>query len=454
MTEVDLPPVQDTLSPEALFRYCVVVCVLSRMALGDSRSEAVDSAVEEPHLTVTGIIRAVSRRSLYRWVAAYEQGGVASLEPARRTRTATALSADFLKLLRDEKTSDPLASIPEIIRRARERGIIHADQAICRVTAYRAAQRDGLPLTARVAKRHTDMRRFAHRHRMRVVLSDGKHFRAGAGRLKRVALFYVDDCTRRVLHVVVGPSESTALFLRGLLHLIRHFGLMDVLYFDHGPGFRSKDTLAVCLNLEVLPIHGRKRYPEGHGKVEAFNKTALHDVLRGLTHPDVDPDCGSLELRLTHYIERQYNVRPHESLGHDSPLQRWNADERELRFPSSDEELRRRFLVTCTRRVSADNVVSLRRVAYEMPRGHALTWIQLQRQTLDGSVWTLHDGKLVRLHPVDLGRNADDHRAAPVSPLAPRDDLSPITAAALAFERDFGPITDPAGNPARPARKP
>ena len=242
--------------------------------------------------------------------------------------------------------------------------------------------------------------------------------------------------------------------LRGLLTVIRHFGLMDVLYFDLGPGFNSHDTHAVCVNLEVRFIHGRKRYPEGHGKVEAFNKTAQHDVLRGLTRPDVDPDFGSLELRLTHYLERQYNLRPHESLGQMSPLERWNADERELRFPSSDDDLRRRFFVTCARRVSADNVISVGGVAYELPRGHALTHVQLRRQTLDGSLWLLHDGRLVQLHPVDLARNADDRRAAPVSPAPPQDGNAPVTAAALAFERDYGPVIDVTSQPVRRSRQP
>jgi transposase InsO family protein len=453
MTEVDLPRVPETLSAEALFRYCVVVFVLARVTLGHSRAEAIAEAIDEPHLTVTGAVRAVSRRSLYRWLAAFEHGGIGALEPAQHQRSQSALSATFLELLRTQKADDPLASIPEIIRRARELGAIGSDEQVSRVTAYRAAKRLGLPLTGRVAKRHTDMRRFAHPHRMRMVLVDGKHFRAGAARLKRLAFFFIDDCSRRALGVVVGASESTLLLLRGLLLVVRHFGLMDVLYFDLGPGFNSSDTHAVCVNLGVHFIHGRKRYPEGHGKIEAFNKTAQHDVLRGLPRPEVDPDFGSLELRLSHYLEQQYNPRPHESLGQMSPLERWNADDRELRFPSDDEDLRRRFLVTHSRRVSADNIISLRSVAYELPRGHAHTWVQLRRHTLDGSIWLPHDGKLVQLHPVDLAHNAQDRRASLLTPAASGGDV-PITAAALAFERDFGPVIDSAGNPARPSRKP
>ncbi len=125
VTDVDLPRVPATLSAEALFRYCVVAFVLARVTLGHSRAEAIAQAIDEPHLTVSGGVRAVSRRSLYRWLAAFESGGVAALEPAQRERSATALSAKFLELLRTQKTDDPLASIPEIIRRARELGTRH-----------------------------------------------------------------------------------------------------------------------------------------------------------------------------------------------------------------------------------------------------------------------------------------------------------------------------------------
>ncbi|MFC1641879.1 DDE-type integrase/transposase/recombinase [Myxococcota bacterium] len=449
MSEIELPPLVVTLSPEALFRCYVVMLVLGRERLGDTRPEAIALALDEPHPTSTGLLRAVSRRTLYRWLRAYESGGHAALEPASRTVACKALPEPFVEFLRVQKKDDPFVSVPEVIRRARESGTLRADDVIDRVTVYRAAKRLDPPLTSRVAKRYSDMRRFAYPHRMRMVLVDGKHFRAGVGRLKRVALFFIDDWSRRVLAVVVGPSESTRLTLRGLLLVIRHFGLMDILYFDHGPGFDSGDTHAVCRKLGVLFIHGRKRYPEGHGKIEAFNKTAHHDVLRGLLRPEVDADFGSLELCLRHYVEHQYNPRVHESLEGLSPLQRWDRDDRPLRFPADHEALHRRFLVTETRRVSADNVVSVGGVAFEVPRGHARTQLEVRRQTLDDSLWILHEGRLVRLHPVDLAFNAEDRRAAPSSS-EPKGEPhpAPITAAAIAFERDFGPLPHLVPSPA------
>lgn len=454
MAEIELPQTPMTPSPEALFRYQVIAFVLARVALGEVRSVAMAEAVETTHITETGDARTVRLRTLYRWIAAYEQDGPSGLEPATRQVAATALSAEFLAFLQSEKTADPRASIPEVIRRARERQVLAADETVDRVTVYRAADRLGLPLTQRSSKRDKDMRRFAYPNRMRMVLVDGKHFRAGQARLKRVAFFFIDDCSRRVLGVVVDTSESTELLVRGLYLVILHFGLMDILYFDRGPGFHSHDTHAVCLRLGIRFIHGKKQYPEGHGKIERFNQTAQADVLRGLCRADIDPDLGSLELRLRHYVEHQYNVREHESLEGLTPLARWDADERPLRFPRDQEDLRSRFLVTESRRVSSDNVVSVDGVAYEMPRGHSRDHVQLYRQTLDGSLWAPHEGRLVRLHPVDLAHNAEAHRASLPAPSATGPQEPPLTAAAMAFDRDFGPVPDATGNPARRSPKP
>jgi transposase InsO family protein len=453
MTEIELPKVPAEISAEALFRHRIVAAVLALQLLGNNRASAVSITVQCVHVTETGAVRSVSARTLYRWIASYAKGGIAALEPEARKVRTTALSDSLVAFLRKEKTDDPDASIPEILRRAREQDILAAQERVHRATAWRVAGRLGLPLTCRSAKALTDMRRFAYPHRMRMVLVDGKHFRAGVARLKRLVFFFIDDCTRRVIGLVVGASENSALLLRGLFELIRQVGKMDVLYFDRGPGFIANDTHAVCVRLDICFIHGRERYPEGHGKVEAFNKTAKHDVLRGLTRADVDPDFGSLELRLRHYVEHQYNVRPHESLDGQSPLQRWDADERELVFPRDHDELRSRFVLTESRRVSADNIVSVDGVHYEAPIGHARKSIPVERHLLTHTVWIVHDGRLMQLHPVDLAHNAEDRRG--------RSDNStqetceaPQTAAAMAFAKDFAPVPAlQSPGPSRP-RKP
>lgn len=449
------PPVP--LTPEALFRYQVVCQVRARTLGGEGLASAVSAVAATPQLYLRGgDPRGVSVRSAYRWTAAYEAGGLAALETAVRAETASrVLPAELLSFARAEKALDAHASVPELLRRARERGIVPGDLVIDRSTLWRACRRLGVPLRRVHAQRDTDMRRFAYPHRMMMILADGKHFRAGPRFTRRVAIFFLDDATRHALDVTVGTSESTDVFLRGLHLVVRRFGLMDVTFLDNGAGFVSGDTLRVVAALPSLLIHGTKAYPEGHGKIERFNQTALHQLLRSLSGaPDVDDDCGALELRLRHFLHRQYNLRPHESLDGQTPAARWDADERPLRFHAGGEdELRAKFVVTEERSVSKDNVLPFDGVDYEVPRGHAGERLLVHHQLLDHTVLVQHEGRFVRLHPVDLAANAVARRArvgAPPGTLIPAPGepggLPPArSAATLAFERDFGPLVGPDG---------
>ncbi len=169
-------------------------------------------------------------------------------------------------------------------------------------------------------------------------------------------------------------------------------------------------------------------------------------MLRSLDRaPEVDPDCGALTLRLQHFLDRQYNVRPHESLGKDTPQQRWLADPRPLRLPDDEHDLRQHFVVAETRQVSGDHVIRHGGLHYEAPRGLAHGEVTVYRQVLDGHLEVAYRGRRVRLHPVDLQANATARRATAHHDTPASDDAPPRTAATVAFDRDFGPVVDPDG---------
>ena len=434
-------------SKEALSRYLVVSLILSRERAGEPRVVAV-AAIAGGQLPAVGQSQARGARhrgvrTLYRWLEAYERHGLAGLEPAARPKVkdSAVLPEKLLRFFADEKRLDPHASVPELIRRARELGHIAVDVPIDRTTVWRACQRLGLPLARRKRAKDRDARRWAYPHRLDLVLCDGKHFRAGVNRDKRVALFFLDDATRYGLHVVVGTAgESAELFLRGLYECIRRHGIAGIYYLDGGPGFVADDTTEVIARLESLLLHGETRYPEGHGKIERFNQTVLAQLLRGLTRTDVDPACGALELRLRHFLREIYNHAPHESLDGDTPHQRFIADTKALRLPESDAELRQRFVVHEHRRVSNDHIVQFDGVDYEMPRGHAGERVVLHRRVLDGTLAALHDGRLVELAPVDVVQNAHSRRARPGTGSAEPPEPIIRSAADLAFQRAHRPV--------------
>lgn len=445
----DIPALQLPPSPEALFRYFVIGQVEALLRTGRAPGRAARAVAAREHLKADGQLVRVSVRTLQRWRAAFEDSGFAGLEPKSRTRTETsvALPAKLVAFLASEKGDDPRASVPELLRRARVLGVIDDDLPVDRATAWRACRRMGLKTRMRASKHEGDTRRYSYPHRMQCVLCDGKHFRAGPSRLRRVALFFLDDATRYALHVVVGTSESAELFLHGLHELVSKHGLMSLMYMDHGPGFISGDTAHVVqVGLGSYLVHGQKAYPQGHGKIERFNQTADGGVLRSLPGAaDVDPSCVALKLRLQHFLDRDYNERPHESLSLDTPRQRWEADTQALRFPDDEDELWRRFFVTESRTVSADHVIKHGGKLWEAPRGLARSSVEVQRHVLDGRLYVPHRGRLVRLCELDPHANATDRRGYPGDDKPLPSEGVPTTAATSAFRRDMSPVTCPDG---------
>jgi putative transposase len=444
MNDTNRPPTAP--STEALLRYAVLAQVESLVLGGYAPAAALREVAGREHARPDGRAVRVSVRTLQRWRGAYAAGGLAALEPHRRQRMepSVALGAPLLDFLAAEKRRDPRASVPELLRRARQRGIVAADQPVDRVTLWRACRRLGLPTRMRPSKQEADTRRWRYPHRMQCVLADGKHFRAGAERLRRVALFFLDDATRFALGVTVGTSESAVLFLRGLYDVVHAYGVPELLYLDHGPGFISSDTLTVSgAGLGAWLVHGRARYPEGHGVIERFHRTAWEQVLRSLDGAtDVDSDCGALTLRLRHYL-RLYNDTPHETLGGQTPRERWDQG-RALRFAKGDLYLR--FVVREARKVSADHVIKAGGRLWEAPRGLARQTVMVVRHVLDGRLWVQDGEHLCQLAELDPHANANERRGSGESRPSPGEGEGiPESAATLAFQSDLAPLTGPDG---------
>lgn len=441
---------QSPFSATALARFRAVSLVEHYLAQGDALGVALERAAREPLPDASGKLCSRSIRTLRRWMTRYTKGGVAALSDPKRPplQGSRAFSQALLDFCIAEHASDLLASVPELIRRARAKGILHPEQKVRPGSLWRVLTRMNLEFTQRPTRQEREMRRFAHTERMQCVLVDGKHFKVGTSEVNRVALYFLDDATRYGLTVVVGKSESAELFLRGFYVLLRRFGKPVAMFADHGSAFVNETALQVFAKLNIPFIHGAVGHPEGRGKIERFNRSAKQRVLRALRgNPAIDPDCKSLELRLQHDLEQVYNRLPHEAHEdheNQTPEHHWMSSSRSL-IPLSDESLLDAFTLPLRRIVSKDNLIKLDGRLIELPIGYARREVTVFRRPLeDNAIYLLHHGKLIRLQDVDTALNANTRRA-------PHDTSADVaqepiaTASTLVFERDIAPILDADG---------
>ena len=158
----DTSPPAHAPSSIALFRYATISQVHALVLAGRTASRSVREVAARDHAhPARGCVR-VTVRTVQRWMSAHKRDGLAGLEPTsrRRTTTSEALSAELVEFFREEKIRDPRASVPELIRRARVRGVIRVDLPVDRTTAWRACVRMNLPTRYRPSRRELDSRRW------------------------------------------------------------------------------------------------------------------------------------------------------------------------------------------------------------------------------------------------------------------------------------------------------
>jgi len=428
----------------ALVRYLVVAQVCAEIAAGASKTAAVHEVAGRAHMGLRQRVRRFGERTLWRWLSDWAESGLEGRAQPPRSPPTSSLPTAFLELLEHLKKTWPETSVPEVIRIARARGVVAEDDLLDRTTVWRHCRRQGLTTRRRNAAKQDRQRPWRFEHRMQCVLADGKHFRAGATRAKRVAIIFLDNATRFVLGASVGTSESAALALSGLRKVIRRWGLMSCLYVDLG--FDNDDMARACAALKIAFILGTKKYPEGRGALERLNRTANEQLLCGWPgNPAIAPEPDALERRIEHWASEQYNHTPHEALALDSPANRFHGDSRPLVMPASQAMLDEAFVTSFPRRVTNHNCVSVDGVLWELPLGHRRERLEVFRNMISGQLLVLHNGVRTALKPVDLVSNAYD-KSPSQPPAEPVDSAPRPTAADSAWARDHPPLTDDDGN--------
>jgi transposase InsO family protein len=216
-------------------------------------------------------------------------------------------------------------------------------------------------------------------------------------------LSVLDDHSRYCLCFARSDDVRSTTTWELLWDVFGRYGLPESLLCDNAfsapVGLSWFDTQLVRLN--VRPIHGRPHHPQTQGKVERFHGTIKRELLdfnaRRDSFEHFDQDVEN--------YRRTYNlVRPHEALGDQPPVTRWQRSTRprpptlpEVNYPAG----------SITRRVSHGGDFRYRNARIVVGRALHGQQVRIQERAADVAVY--YSWKLIRVISHDLlkGKRSD-----------------------------------------------
>jgi transposase InsO family protein len=349
----------------AVFRYGVIADFVGGMELprGERRQRLTEKCAEK--WVIPGSARTrIGISTIKEWITRYRASGnqLPSLYPNERedkgrSRAVDDDTAAGIVTLRKEM---PHATLPVLMRIARERKIILPGRALPHSTLYRFLKARGL--MEQPALLPKDRRRFEAESPNDLWQSDVMHgpMVLVEGKQRKTYLTaFIDDHSRLIPHAEFFLSERLENFLEALRKALLMRGLPRKLYVDNGPAFRSAHLEHICASLGVVLIHAKPYQPEGKGKIERFFRTVRMQFLP-ITRADT---LTGLNAALSDWV-RGYHETLHSTTS-EPPLRRFTRSLACVRPAPAD--LSDHFRKEVKRTVAKDRTFTIQGRLYEAP---------------------------------------------------------------------------------------
>ena len=314
---------------------------------------------------------AISERSVMRYLESYQAEGYKGLFPVKRGKPANkgAVTDDIIDMAVMLRREVPTRSIETIIRILEMEDVV-AEGELKRTTLQENLAKRGY--SAQQMKMYSKSpgvaaRRFSKKRRMYLIHSDikyGIYLPIGpSGKMQQTYLVtMLDDSTRYMLHAQFYSVLDQTIVQECLRMAILKHGLMEVVFFDNGPQYRTKWMHRACAKLGIRLLYARPYSPEATGKPEKFNRYVdnfLKEV--ALEKPKTLKELNEhFDVWLTEF----YQNKPHSALGGKTPQAVFNADPTNLRFVSP-EVVADAFLHYEERKVDKTGCISFSGKKYE-----------------------------------------------------------------------------------------
>jgi putative transposase len=338
----------DPITQKALFRFQVISSYLAADPPRGKRRQILEQLASKSWILQSGEVARVKAETIRYWLRLYRRDGFEALKDKPRSdHGIRAIPKEIIEEACKLKLQVPERSIERIIT-IMENMQLSPPALLRRSTLHRALQEKGLSRRNLTIPDRQDLDRFEADYANDLWqadmlqgpwLPDPKR----PDKMRRSYLYaFIDDASRLLL--------SGRFFFKGDLpalelvfkRALQRYGKPARLYYDNGMVFKSNHMKILCAELGIhKPIHTTPHRPEGHGKIEAFNRFCVNNFIAEVKASNL-VTLDQLNEAFFAWVDEEYNHRKHSELGM-SPKKRWLKDSSRIEY-LDEEKIRVAFL--------------------------------------------------------------------------------------------------------------
>ena len=395
----------------ALMRYSAIAPLITGLKEDYPSLKAFFRDVSAKGVTAPdGTLRHFAPVTIERWYRSYKQGGFETLLPAGRNDAGKPRRLDdaLQEQIRHLKACYPRMSAAAIFRQLKDDGSIKNGE-VSQATIGRFLNQ------IEFQEKHTgnqDMRRYERPHINEVWCGDssaGPYLKTPDGKKRRVYIIaLIDDASRFVTGADVFFHDNFVNLMSVIKSAVAKYGRPKTFNFDNGSSYKNKQMELLAARIGSVLNYCRPYTPTAKAKIERWFRTMKDQWMASLDMRDFH-SLDSLRGSLLSFV-RSYNLAPHSSLKGKSPQDRFFSEPDIIRRLET-RQIRECFLLELERRVSADSVIVIDGVEYEVDYRFAKQRITLRYSPDMKEISVVeHDGSLTPIRLLNKQENASIKR--------------------------------------------
>lgn len=344
--------------------------------------------------------------TIEKWYLDYQNYGFDALIPKDRSDAGMSrkLDEELQERIRYFKTNYPRMSAAAIYRQLRADGSVITGQ-VSESTVCRFVNRlqNELHQTS-----NRDMRRYERPHINEVWCGDssvGPRLTDADGKKHRIYIIaLIDDASRFITGIDVFYNDNFINLMSVMKAAVAKYGRPKIFNFDNGKSYKNKQMELLAARIGTTLSYCQPYTPTGKAKIERWFRTMKDQWMASLDMRDfhsLDELRGSL-----YAFVQQYNQSLHSSLRGMSPQDRFFSEPEQIRRLSA-EDIGKDFLLEIERRVSADSVIVIDQIEYEVDCRFARQRIRLRYSPDMKEIFIVEtDGTLTPIRLLNKTENA------------------------------------------------